>query len=153
MINWEVIIWTCITIGVLLGIAALILTFISARNIKKKTSELKTLHSDLKPGMKAYDEEVFGPVVCIWKVKNVEEALKIANDTTYGLGASIYTENVPNAEKIARRIDSGMVYVNKQVSSSPDLPFGGVKHSGYGRELSKAGILEFVNKKLIMIAK
>lgn len=112
-----------------------------------------TILTNLKPGMKAYDEEVFGPVVCIWKVKDVEEAIKIANDTPYGLGASIYTEDVPNAEKIARRIDSGMVYVNKQVSSSPDLPFGGVKHSGYGRELSKAGILEFVNKKLIMIAK
>lgn len=112
-----------------------------------------TILTDLKPGMKAYDEEVFGPVVCIWKVKDVEEAIKIANDTPYGLGASIYTENVPNAEKIARRIDSGMVYVNKQVSSSPDLPFGGVKHSGYGRELSKAGIMEFINKKLIMIAK
>ncbi|WP_312555735.1 NAD-dependent succinate-semialdehyde dehydrogenase [Empedobacter brevis] len=112
-----------------------------------------TILTDLKPGMKAYDEEVFGPVVCIWKVKDVDEAIKIANDTPYGLGASIYTENVPNAEKIARRIDSGMVYVNKQVSSSPELPFGGVKHSGYGRELSKAGILEFINKKLIMIAK
>ncbi|MDH0674827.1 NAD-dependent succinate-semialdehyde dehydrogenase [Empedobacter sp. GD03861] len=112
-----------------------------------------TILTDLKPGMKAYDEEVFGPVVCIWKVKDVEEAIKIANDTPYGLGASIYTEDVPNAEKIARRIDSGMVYVNKQVSSSPDLPFGGVKHSGYGRELSKAGIMEFINKKLIMIAK
>lgn len=112
-----------------------------------------TILTDLKPGMKAYDEEVFGPVVCIWKVKDVKEAIKIANDTPYGLGASIYTEDVPNAEKIARRIDSGMVYVNKQVSSSPDLPFGGVKHSGYGRELSKAGIMEFINKKLIMIAK
>jgi succinate-semialdehyde dehydrogenase/glutarate-semialdehyde dehydrogenase len=112
-----------------------------------------TILTDLKPGMKGYDEEIFGPVVCIWKVKDIEEALQIANDTPYGLGASIYTENVANAEKIARRIDSGMVYVNKQVSSSPELPFGGVKHSGYGRELSKAGILEFVNKKLIMIAK
>ncbi len=112
-----------------------------------------TILTDLKPGMKAYDEEVFGPVVCIWKVKDEVEALQIANDTPYGLGASIYTENVPNAQRLARKIDSGMVYVNKQVSSSPELPFGGTKHSGYGRELSKAGIFEFINKKLVMIAK
>ena len=85
--------------------------------------------------------------------KGAEEALKIANDTPFGLGASIYTENVEYAQKLARRVDSGMVYVNKQVSSSPELPFGGTKHSGYGRELSKAGILEFLNKKLVMIAK
>lgn len=112
-----------------------------------------TILTDLKPGMKGYDEEIFGPVVCIWKVKDIDEALQIANDTPYGLGASIYTEDVANAEKIARKIDSGMVFINKQVSSSPELPFGGIKNSGYGRELSKAGILEFVNKKLIMIAK
>jgi len=112
-----------------------------------------TILTDLKPGMKAYDEEIFGPVVCIWKVNNVEEALQIANDTPFGLGSSIYSENVAYAQQLARRIDSGMVYVNKQVSSSPELPFGGTKHSGYGRELSKAGILEFLNKKLVMIAK
>ena len=112
-----------------------------------------TILTEIKPGMKAYDEEIFGPVVCIWKVKDAEEALKIANDTPFGLGASIYTKNVELAQKLARRIDSGMVYVNKQVSSSPELPFGGTKHSGYGRELSKAGILEFLNKKLVMIAK
>jgi len=112
-----------------------------------------TILTDLKPGMKAYDEEVFGPVVCIIKVKTIEEAIEIANDTIYGLGASIYTENIDLAQDLARRIDSGMVYINKQVSSSPELPFGGTKRSGYGRELSKAGILEFVNKKLILTSK
>ena len=112
-----------------------------------------TILTEIKPGMKAYDEEIFGPVVCIWKVKDAEEALKIANDTPFGLGASIYTKNVELAQKLARRIDSGMVYVKKQVSFSPELPFGGTKHSGYGREFSKAGILEFLNKKLVMIAK
>ena len=112
-----------------------------------------TILTDLKPGMKAYDEEVFGPVVCIIKVKTIEEAIEIANDTIYGLGASIYTENIELAHDLARRIDSGMVYINKQVSSSPELPFGGTKRSGYGRELSKAGILEFVNKKLILTSK
>ncbi len=112
-----------------------------------------TILTDLKPGMQAYDQEVFGPVVCLIKVKEVEEAIQIANDTMYGLGASIYTENIDLAHQLARRIDSGMVYINKQVSSSPELPFGGTKRSGYGRELSKAGILEFVNKKLILTAK
>lgn len=112
-----------------------------------------TILADLKPGMKAYDEEVFGPVVCLIKVKTLDEAITIANDTMYGLGASIYTENIELAHDIARKIDSGMVYINKQVSSSPELPFGGTKRSGYGRELSKAGILEFVNKKLILTSK
>jgi len=112
-----------------------------------------TILTDLKPGMKAYDQEVFGPVVCIIKVKTVDEAIAIANDTVYGLGASIYTEDIELAHTIARRIDSGMVYINKQVSSSPELPFGGTKRSGYGRELSKAGILEFINKKLVLTTK
>ena len=112
-----------------------------------------TILTDLKPGMKAYDEEVFGPVVCIMKVKTIEEAIQIANDTKYGLGASIYTENIELAQKLALNIDCGMVSINKQVSSSPELPFGGTKRSGYGRELSKAGILEFLNKKLILVAK
>ena len=112
-----------------------------------------TILSNLKPGMKAYDEEVFGPVVCLIKVKTVDEALQIANDTNYGLGASIYTEDVNLAHDMARKIDSGMVYINKQVSSSPELPFGGTKRSGYGRELSKAGILEFLNKKLVLTSK
>ena len=112
-----------------------------------------TILTDLKPGMKAYHEEVFGPVLCLIKVKTVEEAITIANDTAYGLGASIYSENVALAQDIARKIESGMVYINKQVSSSPDLPFGGTKRSGYGRELSKEGITEFVNKKLILTSK
>ena len=86
-------------------------------------------------------------------MKTVEEAIKIANDTVYGLGASIYTENIEQAHEMARKIDSGMVYINKQVSSSPELPFGGTKRSGYGRELSKAGIQEFINKKLILTSK
>ncbi len=112
-----------------------------------------TILTDLKPGMKAYHEEVFGPVICLIKVKTAEEAIAIANDTAYGLGASIYTENVALAQQIARQIESGMVYINKQVSSSPDLPFGGTKRSGYGRELSKEGISEFINKKLILTSK
>ncbi len=112
-----------------------------------------TVLEEIKPGSPAYDEEIFGPVVLLFKFSTEEEAIALANDTIYGLGAAIYSEDVANAEKIARKIESGMVYINKQVSSSEELPFGGVKRSGYGRELSKAGIEEFINKKLIFILK
>ena len=88
-------------------------------------------------------------MVCLFPFDTEEEAITLANDTIYGLGASIYSENIEYAQQLARKIDSGMVYINKQVSSSEELPFGGTKRSGYGRELSKAGIEEFVNKKLI----
>lgn len=110
-----------------------------------------TILTDLQSGMPAYDEEVFGPVVCIIKFNTIEEAIYMANDTIYGLGASIYSEDKEKALSIASQVDAGMVYINKQVSSSPELPFGGTKRSGYGRELSEAGIQEFVNKKLIMV--
>ena len=110
-----------------------------------------TVIENITKGMPAYDEEIFGPVVCLFKFSDLEEAIYIANDTPYGLGASIYTEDIAHAEKIARKIDSGMVYINKQVSSGVELPFGGTKKSGYGRELSEAGMHEFVNKKLIYI--
>ena len=110
-----------------------------------------TVLENIKPGSPAYDEEIFGPVVCLFKYTDLDEAIRLANDTIYGLGAAIYTEDVAKAEQIARKIDSGMVYINKQVSSSEELPFGGTKRSGYGRELSKAGIEEFINKKLIFI--
>ncbi len=110
-----------------------------------------TVLENIKPGSPAYDEEIFGPVVCLFKFSEIEDAIKLANDTSYGLGASIYTEDLEKAQAIARKIESGMVYINKQVSSSEELPFGGTKKSGYGRELSKAGIEEFVNKKLIFM--
>ncbi|MDK7675980.1 NAD-dependent succinate-semialdehyde dehydrogenase [Weeksella virosa] len=108
-----------------------------------------TVLENITKGTPAYDEEIFGPVVCLFPFDTEEEAITLANDTIYGLGASIYSENIEYAQQLARKIDSGMVYINKQVSSSEELPFGGTKRSGYGRELSKAGIEEFVNKKLI----
>lgn len=110
-----------------------------------------TILTNIQPGMPAYDQEVFGPVVCIIKFKTIDEATHLANDTIYGLGSSIYTEDKEKALQIASQIDAGMVYINKQVSSSPELPFGGTKRSGYGRELSQAGIQEFLNKKLVMM--
>ena len=110
-----------------------------------------TLLTDVKKGMPVYDEETFGPVAAIIKVKNEEEAIKVANDTPYGLGASIWTKDIEKAEKMAKEIDSGSVFINKMVASDPRLPFGGVKKSGYGRELSSNGIKEFVNIKTIVV--
>ncbi len=112
-----------------------------------------TVLENITKGTPAYDEEIFGPVVCLFTFDTEEEAITLANDTIYGLGASIYSENIEHAQQLARKIDSGMVYINKQVSSSEELPFGGTKRSGYGRELSKAGIEEFLNKKLIFTLK
>lgn len=105
----------------------------------------------IKPGMVAYSEEIFGPVLCVFTVKDEEEAIKIANDSDYGLGGTVFSRDEERAVRVARRIETGMVGINGVVSSTPQLPFGGVKQSGYGRELSYIGIREFVNKKLIRI--
>ncbi|WP_297334099.1 NAD-dependent succinate-semialdehyde dehydrogenase [Flavobacterium sp.] len=108
--------------------------------------------TDIKPGMTAYHEELFGPVISIFKVKGEEEAVKLANDSDFGLGGSVYSKNIARAERVADQIETGMVFINEPTSSSPELPFGGIKRSGYGRELSDLGIHEFVNKKLIRIS-
>lgn len=111
-----------------------------------------TILTDIKPGMTAYHEELFGPVISIYKVKGEEEAVKLANDSDFGLGGSVYSKDVVRAERVALQIETGMVFINEPTSSSPELPFGGIKRSGYGRELSDLGIHEFVNKKLIRIS-
>ena len=112
-----------------------------------------TLLTNVNPGMPAFDEELFGPVVSITTAKNEEEAIALANDTKYGLGAAIFTRNLARGEKIAMHdIDAGSCFVNASVSSDPRLPFGGIKRSGFGRELSKQGILAFVNTKTVSIA-
>ncbi|MGK5594789.1 MAG: NAD-dependent succinate-semialdehyde dehydrogenase [Parachlamydiaceae bacterium] len=111
-----------------------------------------TILIDVRPGMPAYDEELFGPVATIFRVETEEEAIRLANDTRFGLGASIYSNDIERAEKIARQIDSGMVFINHPTWTEPELPFGGTKKSGYGRELSEMGLFEFVNKKLIHIS-
>jgi succinate-semialdehyde dehydrogenase/glutarate-semialdehyde dehydrogenase len=85
-------------------------------------------------------------------VPDEDAAVALANDSPFGLGGSVFTRDVDRGRRVARRIDTGMVFVNSAAVSLPDLPFGGVKHSGYGRELSAAGIQEFVNKKLIRVA-
>lgn len=112
-----------------------------------------TILTNLKPGMRAYHEELFGPVASFYKVKDENEAIKLANDSTFGLGGAIFSKDVKRAEKVALQIETGMVFINSTTNSSPELPFGGTKRSGYGRELSSLGIEEFVNKKLIRIAR
>lgn len=110
------------------------------------------LLDEVKPGMTAFDEEIFGPVAAIITVKNEQEAIAIANASRYGLGASVWTKDVEKGERIAREIESGSVFVNSLMRSDQRLPFGGVKKSGYGRELAEAGIKEFVNVKSVYIA-
>lgn len=107
--------------------------------------------TNLKPGMPAHDEELFGPVISLFIVNNDQEAIELANNSVYGLGAAIWTQDIERAERMAQQIESGMVFVNDFVKSDPRMPFGGVKRSGYGRELSEEGIKEFVNIKTIVI--
>lgn len=112
-----------------------------------------TVLTGIKPGMTAFDEELFGPVILICAVEDEEEAISFANSGKYGLGAAVFTRDVRKGEWIAaNEIEAGVCFVNSFVASDPRLPFGGIKHSGYGRELSREGILEFVNTKTIAIS-
>ncbi|MCD6162221.1 MAG: NAD-dependent succinate-semialdehyde dehydrogenase [candidate division Zixibacteria bacterium] len=113
---------------------------------------LPTVLSDVKKGMPVYNEETFGPVTAIIKVKDAEDAVEVANDSEFGLGGSLWSKDLRKAESIARRIETGSVFINGMTKSDPRLPFGGIKKSGFGRELSHYGIKEFVNIKTIWIA-
>lgn len=109
-----------------------------------------TILTNVAQGMPAYEEELFGPVASVIKVKNQQQAIKVANDTDYGLGAAIFSENVKAAEEIAaNELQAGCCFINDFVKSDPRLPFGGIKQSGFGRELSHIGIKEFVNIKTV----
>lgn len=110
-----------------------------------------TILDQVQPGMPAFDEELFGPVAAIIRVKNEQEAIKIANQSQFGLGASVWTQDKSRGEALARQIQVGCTFVNGIVKSDPRLPFGGVKESGYGRELSYHGIREFVNIKTVWV--
>jgi succinate-semialdehyde dehydrogenase / glutarate-semialdehyde dehydrogenase len=107
--------------------------------------------TDIKKGTPAYLEEFFGPVALFFRVANEEEAIALANDSTYGLGGSVFTADIERGKRVASRIETGMVFVNHPTWTAPELPFGGIKHSGYGHELSSLGIQEFVNKKLVCV--
>ena len=110
-----------------------------------------TILSNLTPANPAYYWEFFGPVTMIFRAKSEEEAIQIANDSPYGLGGSVFTADPQHGAAVAKRISTGMVFVNHPTSPKADLPFGGIRRSGYGRELTDLGIKEFVNHKLICI--
>lgn len=111
-----------------------------------------TILENVKPGMPAYDEELFGPVASVIKVKDEKEAIQVANDTEFGLGAAVFTSNIRKGENIAEmQLEAGACFVNDFVKSDPRLPFGGIKTSGFGRELSVLGIKEFMNVKTVVV--
>ena len=111
-----------------------------------------TIVTDVSPGMPVYGEETFGPVATVIGAGDDDEAVKIANDSPYGLGSAVFSTNPERARAVAGRLDAGNCFVNAMVKSDPRLPFGGIKHSGYGRELSHYGIREFVNVKSMYFA-
>jgi succinate-semialdehyde dehydrogenase / glutarate-semialdehyde dehydrogenase len=110
-----------------------------------------TILTDVTPEMRAYSEELFGPAAVVYKVRDEDEAVQLANNSTYGLGAAVFSADLAKARSVADRIEAGMVFVNQPTGSSPELPFGGVKRSGYGRELSELGMFEFANRKLTRV--
>jgi succinate-semialdehyde dehydrogenase/glutarate-semialdehyde dehydrogenase len=109
-----------------------------------------TILTNVSLDMPVLAEEVFGPVAAVVRARDVDHAVALANETEFGLGASIWTQDVERAKTLARRIEAGSVFVNALVASDPRLPFGGVKRSGYGRELGEFGILEFTNIQTIV---
>ena len=110
-----------------------------------------TVLVDVTDDMPVFKEETFGPVAAVVRVRDADEAVRVANDSQYGLGANLWTRDTALGESLARRIESGSVFINGMVASDPRLPFGGVKRSGYGRELSTFGIREFTNIQTIWI--
>lgn len=111
-----------------------------------------TILTDITPANPAYHEELFGPVASFYKVKDEQAAIDLANDSPFGLGGSVFTQDIERGKRVADQIDTGMVFINHPTWTQADLPFGGTKGSGYGRELSELGIDEFVNKKLIRVS-
>ena len=108
-----------------------------------------TVLTDVTPDMRAYHEELFGPVAVVYRVRDEDEAVALANASAYGLGGAVFSSDPERARRVADRLDSGMVWINHPTSSAAELPFGGVKRSGFGRELSSMGMLEFTNQKLV----
>lgn len=111
-----------------------------------------TVLTGITKDMRAYSEELFGPVAVVYKVSSDEEALALANDSVYGLGGAVFSTNEDRARKVAERLETGMTNVNAAAAESAEMPFGGVKRSGYGRELGPLGMDEFVNKRLLYVA-
>ena len=112
-----------------------------------------TVLTNITPENDAYREEFFGPVASVYRVGSEEEAVEVANDTPFGLGSYVFSDDPEQAQRVADSLDTGMVFVNGVLLDGAELPFGGVKRSGFGRELGKYGMDEFVNKKLIRVLK
>ncbi len=108
-----------------------------------------TILTDVTPEMRAYREELFGPAAVVYKVKDADAAVALANDSDFGLGATVMSGDLDRARAVAERLEAGMVWINQPTGSSPELPFGGVKRSGYGRELSELAMFEFANRRLL----
>ena len=111
-----------------------------------------TILVNVEEGMPAFDDELFGPIASVIKAENESHAIELANNSEFGLGSSLWTSDMEKAQELASQIESGSVFINGMVKSDPRLPFGGIKKSGYGRELSSNGIHEFVNIKTVWIA-
>ncbi len=111
-----------------------------------------TILANISPENPAFREEFFGPVALFFRVKDEDAAVALANDSDFGLGGSVFTKDVERGKRVASRIDTGMVFINHPTWTAPDLPFGGIKTSGYGRELAELGIHEFMNEKLVRVA-
>lgn len=111
-----------------------------------------TILADIQPDNPAFREEFFGPVALFFRVKDEDEAIALANDSDFGLGGSVFTQDLARGQRVASRVDTGMMFVNNIDWADADLPFGGVKSSGYGRELGDMGIQEFVNRKLVRVS-
>jgi len=110
-----------------------------------------TILTDVTPDMRAYREELFGPAAVVYKVSDADEAVALANDSDYGLGATVMSSDLDLARAVADRLETGMVWINQPTGSSPELPFGGIKRSGYGRELSELAMFEFANRRLVRV--
>lgn len=107
--------------------------------------------TDITQDNPIFYKEIFGPIASIYRVRDEEEAIALANDSPFGLGGSVYTKDTERGWRVAERIETGMVFINAMGGGGPEMPFGGIKNSGYGRELSEFGIEEFINRKLVCI--
>ena len=112
-----------------------------------------TILTDIKPGNPAFRDEFFGPVAMVFRVKDEDAAIALANDSDFGLGGSVWTKDIARGKRVASRVDTGMMFINNIDWTDAELPFGGIKNSGYGRELGDMGIQQFVNKKLVRYVK
>ncbi|MGY4306957.1 acyl-CoA reductase-like NAD-dependent aldehyde dehydrogenase [Bradyrhizobium sp. USDA 4369] len=120
------------------------------KRINRKGSFMQpTILTDVKPDNPAFRDEFFGPVAMFFPVKDEDAAVALANDSDFGLGGAVFTKDLARGKRVAGRLETGMVFINNLSWSDAELPFGGIKNSGYGRELGSMGIQEFVNKKLV----